>query len=114
MSLKKVTAIFDELCLSNVEQALEKHGVIGYTVYHVKGRGKYYDSYNKGRLIPHIQMDLYTHERHAEAIAQLIMSTTYVNAESEGLVCIQALDELYWIHGRRPCTDEDFGFKESL
>lgn len=111
MSLKKVTAIFDEFRLKDIEKELNNQGVIGYTVYHVKGRGKYHDNFNEDRLIPHIQMDLYTNDRNAEAIAKLIMTTAHVNADSEGLVCISPVDELYWIHGLRASSDQDFDMK---
>ncbi|GLQ30257.1 P-II family nitrogen regulator [Litoribrevibacter albus] len=113
MSLKKVTAIFDELRLHDVETALLDLGVAGYTVYPVKGRGKYYDHFNEGRLVPHLQMDLYTNTENAETIAKLIMNTAHVNADSEGLVCISPVDELYWIHGLRPSSEQDFDLKGS-
>lgn len=41
MPIKKITAIIDELQWVKVEKALEVHGVTGFTVHAVKGRGNY-------------------------------------------------------------------------
>tara|TARA_R110002072_G_scaffold53986_1_gene141952 strand:+ start:273 stop:407 length:135 start_codon:yes stop_codon:yes gene_type:complete len=41
MPIKKITAIIDELQWVKVEKALEVHGVTGFTVQAVKGRGNY-------------------------------------------------------------------------
>jgi len=43
MSLKKVTAIFHELRLSNVEETLRNHFITGYTIHKTEGRGAYVD-----------------------------------------------------------------------
>ena len=56
MNINKVTAIFDEFCLKNVEETLIRHGVKGFTLHPVRGRGHYFDSFNENHLIKHIQM----------------------------------------------------------
>lgn len=112
MSLKKVSAIFDELRLNDMEQALIQHGVTGFTVQKVKGRGCYFDSYNPERLIQHLQMDVYTNAEHADAIAQLIVATARVDTDSEGLVSVIPVDNLYWIHSQEKAQATEFNYRE--
>ena len=106
MNIQKVTAIFDEFRLKDVEEALIRHGVKGFTLHPVRGRGEYFDSFNEN----HIQMEIYARSEHANDIAQLIVETAHVNADSEGLVCIIPVNNLLWIHDKRSAIDSDFQF----
>ncbi|PKH02107.1 P-II family nitrogen regulator [Psychromonas sp. MB-3u-54] len=108
MSLKKVTAIFDELRLSNVEDTLRKHSIIGYTIHKTEGRGAYVDTYNKNKLSPHIQMDIYTSDKYAAKVAKIIINAAYTNTEDEGLVSITSVDELFWIHTKHAVQEDEF------
>tara|TARA_R110002110_G_C13465503_1_gene719020 strand:+ start:4383 stop:4721 length:339 start_codon:yes stop_codon:yes gene_type:complete len=108
MKINKITAIFDELRLEEVESTLIEHGVMGFTLHPVRGRGRYFDSFNDNHLIKHIQMEVYTRADQAKDIAQLIVKAAQVNAESEGLVCIVPVNELFWIHDKRSATEDDF------
>ena len=44
MKINKITAIIDEMGLEEVEANLLRHGVNGYTLHPVRGRGRYFDS----------------------------------------------------------------------
>tara|TARA_R110001592_G_scaffold116060_2_gene317049 strand:- start:11931 stop:12272 length:342 start_codon:yes stop_codon:yes gene_type:complete len=111
MNINKVTAIFDESCLKEVESALLQHGVKGFTLYPVRGRGYNFDSFNeKKHLIKHIQLEVYVKTDQAKAIAQVIVEAAHVNADSEGLVCIIPVNDLIWIHDKRRATVSDFHF----
>lgn len=70
MNIQKVTAIFDEFRLKDVEETLIRHGVKGFTLHPVRGRGEYFDSFNENHLIKHIQMEIYARSEHANDIAQ--------------------------------------------
>jgi nitrogen regulatory protein P-II 1 len=110
MAFKKVVAIFDEQRLDAVKTSLIKHGVTGFTVHEVYGRGKYFDAIDKQHLIKHIQLTIYTIAEHAENIAKLIVDTAYVNADAEGLVAVEAVDGLYRIHTKQPSKAEEHRF----
>ncbi len=110
MAFKKVVAIFDEQRLDAVKTSLIKHGVTGFTVHEVYGRGKYFDAIDEQHLIKHIQLNIYTIAEHAEKIAKLIVETAHVNADAEGLVAIEAVDALYWIHTKLPSSVEEHRF----
>ena len=113
MDLKKVSAIFDELRLRNVEIALIEHGVKGYTVCRAKGRGQYFDSFNDGHLTTHVQLDIYTNSDNAHAIAQLVLENAYSNCDNEGLVSIISVETLFWIHYQKQADPAEFNFREN-
>lgn len=108
MTLKKVSAIFDQLKLEAVEAALQQHGVKGYTVHQVRGRGAYFDSFNRDPLTPHILLEVYTSQACVAEIAQLIFDTASLGFNHGGLVSVVPVEELYWINEGRPCRDSDF------
>lgn len=112
MSIKKVTAIFDELRLQEVENALQQHGITGFTIHKAQGRGAYVNNYNRNQLSSHIQMDIYTSQQLAKFVAKLIISAAHVNAEGEGLVSIAPIDELYWIHTKHAVNEAEFSLRE--
>lgn len=100
--------------LNNVEKALCDHGVKGFTIHPVTGRGNYCNTYSKGGLVVHKQLEIYTTEVHAKKIAHLIMNTADVALDSEGLVAITTVDELFWVYQQTPAQAEDFNFNETL
>ncbi len=112
MSIKKITAIIDELQLVEVEKALESHGVTGFTVQTVKGRGNYCNTFSRSHLVQHVKIVIYTSTQHANKIATLIMQTAGVGAESEGLVAITAVDELFWVNKQSPAVADEFNYFE--
>lgn len=112
MALKKVSAIVDEMRLNFVEDALIQSGVRGYTVHEVRGRGLYNEAYKQRELVNHTQIDVYTGEEQAKKIADLIMDTASQDGESEGLVAILPVDDLYWMYGRQKAEEDEFVFDE--
>ncbi|MDX2464002.1 MAG: hypothetical protein QNK31_05780 [Porticoccus sp.] len=66
MKINKVTTIFDEFRLKDVEDSLIRHGVKGFTLHPVRGRGHYFDSFNENHLIKHIQMEVYAKQDPSE------------------------------------------------
>lgn len=112
MSIKKITAIINELKLSDVEKSLESHGVCGFSVYSVKGRGSSFNIYSNDHLTSHSQIEIYTSDRYAHKIAKLIMSTVDAGIENHGMVAITPVDELFWVHNQQISTPQEFKFHE--
>lgn len=112
MGIKKIIAIVDDLQMGIVEKALESHGVTGFTVHTVKGRGNYSKTNSNNHLVGHAQIVIYTGDQHARNIATLIIRTTDVGAESEGLVEITPVDELFWVHEQSPAIADEFKYFE--
>jgi len=108
MTFSKVTAIFDELKLQDVEQALVRHKIQGYTLHPVRGKGRYFDSFNSSGLVKHIQMEIITVGKRAGEIGEIIAEAAYSNTDSEGLVAVEPVSEMRWIHDRRLATADDF------
>lgn len=112
MAFKQIAAIFSQMRLEAVETALVNHGVKGFTVHSVRGRGAYFDAYNRDPLTTHIRLLTYTSESNATAVAQVIMDAAHAGMDNEGLVRISAVDELFWIHTKQSCDENDFEFHE--
>lgn len=112
MALKLVAAIFDQLRLEAVEAALLRHGITGFTVHSVRGRGAYFDAYNRDPLTTHIRLMTFTSERNARAVARVILDAAHTGIDNEGLVRISPVDEVYWIHTGQCCDENDFHFHE--
>lgn len=110
MKLMKITAIIDQLQLEKVQTALEFHGVTGFSIQPVKGRGKYCNTYSKDHLVEHIQIDLFVPANVAHEISKLILQTADVGADSEGLVAIIPVDALYWVKDQLSAKPEDFNY----
>jgi nitrogen regulatory protein P-II 1 len=110
MSLKKVSAIFNGMEKSKLEAAFLRAGVCGYTIHDVRGHGVYNQAYGQKELVEHLQVDIFTSAECAHAIANLIVETVSVNADSEGLVAILPVDALYWIHTKEKASATEFNF----
>jgi nitrogen regulatory protein P-II 1 len=114
MTIKKITAIINEMLLDNVAKALCDHGVTGFTIHPVTGRGNYCNTFSKDGLVTHKQIEVYTNEKHANQVANLIMEKADVALDSEGLVAITTVDELFWVYQQTPADVNDFNFNEPL
>ncbi len=112
MKVKKITAIIGDMQLDDVEHALEQHGVTGFTVFTVRGRGKYSNLYTRDQLVSHTQIEIYTSSRHADEIAQLIIKSAEIGAVSIGFVAVTDVEQLVWVHEQREASEDDFNFFE--
>jgi len=110
MNIKKVTAIINEMQLDNVANALSEHRVKGFTIHPVSGRGSYCNTYSKDGLVTHKQIEVYTVDLYAAKVARLIMETADVALDSEGLIAITSVDELFWVYQQTPAQISDFNF----
>jgi len=110
MSIKKVTAIIGELMLDSVEEALKTHGVTGFTIHPVKGRGYYANLYSEDGLVNHSQIEIYTSVNYAKKIVDLIMETTSVGVDGQGLIAVTSVDELYGIGDQALVDEKSFNF----
>lgn len=114
MNIKKITAIIKEMQLDNVANALCEHGVNGFTIHPVRGRGSYCNTFSKDGLVTHKQIEVYTVDIYATKVARLIMEIADLALDSEGLVAITSVDELFWVYQKTPAQISDFNFNDTL
>ncbi|PCI63267.1 MAG: transcriptional regulator [Gammaproteobacteria bacterium] len=114
MSIKKVTAIIGELMLDNVEQALMDHGVTGFTIHPVKGRGYYANLYSEDGLVSHSQIEIFTNGEYAKKIVNLIMKITNIGVDGQGLIAVTSVDELYGIGKKSLVNESQFNFFDNV
>ena len=112
MAFKKVTAVVDEFRLEAIEQALVAHGVSGFFIHSVEGRGHYFNPYKRDGLVNHVVINIYTTDTHAKAIAPMLMKAADLGVASEGLIAITPVEELYWIKENRPASEDELNYFE--
>ncbi|RTR38704.1 P-II family nitrogen regulator [Shewanella canadensis] len=112
MKLKKITAVIGDMQLESVQHALEAHGVKGFTVFTVRGRGKYSNLYTQDQLVGHTQMEVYTSAEHVDKVAKLIMNAAEIGEISIGFVAITDVEQLLWVHEQRVVNEDDFNYFE--
>ena len=112
MKLMKITAIFNESLLPRVESVLESHGVNGFTIHPVKGRGSYCNTYSRDHLIIQTQIEIYTIEKFTKPIRNLLIEAADIGIDAEGLVAVTEVSELTWIYQKTSANENDFNFYE--
>lgn len=112
MAFKKVTAIVDEFRLDAIEKVLVAHGILGFSIHSVEGRGHYFNAFKRDGLVSHAVISIYTTDTHANAIAELVMNAAEVGVVSEGLIAITPVEEMYWIKGKRPVFEYELNYFE--
>lgn len=114
MPVKKIVAIIDELQLESVEKKLGAHGVMEFSIHPIKGRGHYCNTFSKNGLVSHIQIEIFTNEKHASKIAKLIIDTAHVGADNEGLVAIISVDELFGVSQKKSISGEEYQYFDDI
>ena len=94
MEIKKVNAIFDELRLEDVQEALRTYAASGFSTGCVGGSSGDNDA-NSYLLIKHTQIEIYINAEHAKKVARLIESVVSVNGGDKFLVSIEPIDGLF-------------------
>jgi nitrogen regulatory protein P-II 1 len=98
MEFAKVTAIIGNVVIENVELALEKAGVSGFTVTKVKGVGEWekkFSFYNGPST--HFKIEIFTEGNRAEQIAGVIMDAAHTGSVGDGLVAVLPVHKVFRI-----------------
>jgi nitrogen regulatory protein P-II 1 len=111
MSFSKVTAIFDELTLEHFEREIKRLGVSGYTIHQVKGRGRFSATRYHNPAQPHVMVDIYISRKNADQLAKEVLKILDVGADSEGIVSVTSIDDLYWVCGQEKVDTEQFSLE---
>ncbi|MBA34957.1 MAG: transcriptional regulator [Oleispira sp.] len=95
MEIKKVSAIFDELRLKDVQEALRAYAASGFST-HCVGASSGNSNANSYLLIKHTQIEIYVDAEHAKKVARLIESSVVsVNDSDKFLVSIEPIEGLF-------------------
>ena len=101
MEFAKVTAIIRRVAIDDVERALEKAGVSGFTVTKVKGVGeweKIVSLFNGPST--HFKIDIFTETNRSEEIAGIIMDAANTGSAGDGLVAILPVHKVFRIRSK--------------
>jgi nitrogen regulatory protein P-II 1 len=105
MTMRKVTAIFRQSMLENVEKALQEHGIHGFSISSVRGCGEYTNFYTKDLTTSHSRIEIFVKMDKAQDIAETIMHAAHIGQPGDGIVAILPVEKLYHIRTKSETVD---------
>ena len=106
MEFSKVTAIFRNDALKEVEDKLKGINISGITVTRVKGFGEYANFFSRDWLSTHTRIEIFTSSVKAEKIARTIMEAANYGAKGDGIVAILPVEKVFRIRSMCECKPE--------
>ncbi|MHB8502602.1 MAG: P-II family nitrogen regulator [Candidatus Acidiferrales bacterium] len=101
MEFAKVTAIICNAVIKDVEAALEKAGVSGFTVAKVQGVGQWEKKFSLfNGPSTHFKIEVFTEATRAELIAGVIMDAAHTGSVGDGLVAILPVHKVFRIRNK--------------
>jgi nitrogen regulatory protein P-II 1 len=98
MEFAKVTAIIRNSVIENVELALEKAGVSGFTIAKVNGVGEWERKFSLfNGPSTHFKIEIFTEGNRAEQIAGVIMDAAHTGSFGDGLVAVLPVHKVFRI-----------------
>ena len=101
MEFAKVTAVIRNAVIKNVEMALEKAGVSGFTVAKVQGVGQWERKFSLfSGPSTHFKIEIFTEANRAEQIAGVIMDAAHTGSVGDGLVAVLPVHKVFRIRNK--------------
>ena len=101
MEFAKVSAIVRNSVIENVELALEKMGVSGFTVTRVEGVGEWEKKFSFFNVpSAHCKIEIFTEGNRAEQIAGAIMDAAHTGSIGDGLVAVLPVHKVFRIRSK--------------
>ena len=98
MEFAKVTAIIRHSMVEDVERALEKAGLSGFTITKVKGVGEWEKKFSLfNGPATHFKVEIFTDGNRAEQIAGVIMEAAHTGSVGDGLIAILPVHKVFRI-----------------
>ena len=94
MEVKKVSAIFDELRLEDLQEALRTYAASGFST-HCVGASSGNGDANSYLSIKHTKIEIYVDAEHAKKVARLIELVVSVDDSDNFLVSIEPIEGLF-------------------
>jgi nitrogen regulatory protein P-II 1 len=101
MEFAKVTAVIRNEVIENVELALEKACVSGFTVTHVKGVGEWEKKWSFfAGPSTHCKIEVFTEGSRAEQVADVIMDAAHTGSFGDGLVAVLPVHKAFRVRSK--------------
>jgi nitrogen regulatory protein P-II 1 len=101
MEFVKVTAIIRDEMVENVEIALKKAGVWGFTLAKVHGVGEFekkFSTFNTPST--HFELEIFIEGNRAEQIAGVILDAAHSGTVGDGLIAISPVHKMFRIRSK--------------
>ena len=95
MEFVNVIAIIRNEMVESVERALQKTGVLGFTVTKVTGVGEWEKRFSLfAGPSTHVKLEIFAEANRAEQIASVLMETAHTGTVGDGLVAVSPLHKV--------------------
>lgn len=97
MDYRKVTAIFPDIALEQVEINLIALGISGMTVSKAHGMGEYRDYYAKDYMSDCVRVEIFTEAEKAKEIVNTIARTVHQGTVGAGMIAVLPVEKFMHI-----------------
>jgi nitrogen regulatory protein PII len=108
--VKKVSAIFREQQMIQVEEVLALEGIRCFTTFRVQGRGEFASMIDNHYLSSFCQVDVYIGDNHASDLVDKLVETLHLTGEDEGIISVMPVQELININTKSVVTDPNYNY----
>ena len=102
MKYRKINAIINVNSLEAVEEALKRIETIQVAITRVKGYGDYKNFYSPEWISTHARVEVFAHSTQAEQVVEAIMQAAYLGLNSDGMIAVLPVEEIYRIRDHMP------------
>ncbi|MEH0675399.1 hypothetical protein H4F18_11580 [Vibrio scophthalmi] len=86
--IDKISVIFQEQKLEDIESILAEEGVRNFTIYQVQGRGSHANLIDTHALNTHYQLDVFIGHSHTQSLVGALLDTLCVSQEGNGVTSV--------------------------
>ncbi|OOE93616.1 hypothetical protein BZG76_02535 [Salinivibrio sp. AR647] len=86
--IDKVSVIFQEQKLEDIESLLAEEGVRSFTIYQVQGRGSQANLIDTHALNTRYQLDIFIGNSHTQSLVDTLLNTLCVSQEGNGVTSV--------------------------
>lgn len=108
MNFMNIAATIHVLSLDDVETRLRKIGVPGVSEWRVEGFAQYKDFFQRDLMTTHARIQIYAPEDRVKTIVEAIVDAAHTGHESDGVVVVSPVAQMFRISEKRQIVPEDF------
>ncbi|MCK6264498.1 hypothetical protein KP803_14550 [Vibrio sp. ZSDE26] len=106
--INKISAIFIEQLLVQIEDMLTNEGVRRFTVFKVQGRGEFANMIDSHSMNAYYQMDIYIGESKTNHIVEKLLNELHNVGEDEGIITVIPVKNLFNTNTKKEIKDSNY------
>ncbi|WP_375753452.1 P-II family nitrogen regulator [Vibrio sp. HN007] len=86
--INKVSAIFREQQLMQIEPMLSKEGVLRFTTFRIQGKGEFSRMIDHHYMESYCQLDIFIGDNYVQSIVEMLLEELNFTGENEGIISV--------------------------